>query len=80
MDGKPKLVSERYLGSAKDIEKLLDAKEGSVVPEKTWHPGFGDSAAAWSILARLYVAGIIDGLVRARRNDAHARRWTPTWP
>ena len=46
VDGKPKMVSERYLGSAKDIEKLLDAKEASVVPEKTRHLGFGDSAAA----------------------------------
>ncbi|MDJ0358590.1 IS1634 family transposase, partial [Paenarthrobacter sp. PH39-S1] len=70
--GKPKMVSERYLGSAKDIEKLLDAKEAAVVPEKTRHLGFGDSAAAWRILERLDVAGIIDGVVGARRKDAGA--------
>ena len=27
VDGKPKMVSERYLGSAADIEALLDARE-----------------------------------------------------
>ncbi len=63
VDGKPKMVSERYLGSAKDIEKLLDAKEAVSVPEKTRHLGFGDSAAAWGVLQRLDVAGIIDEVV-----------------
>ena len=72
VDGKPKMVSERYLGSAKDIEALLDAKEAAVVPEKTRHLGFGDSAAAWGILKRLDVAGIIDEVVGARRSDAGA--------
>ena len=70
--GKPKMVSERYLGSAKDIEKLLDAKEAAVMPEKTRHLGFGDSAAVWSVLARLEVAGIIDGVVGSRRSDVGA--------
>ncbi len=41
VDGKPKMVSERYLGSAKEIERLLDAREAAVVPEKTRHLGFG---------------------------------------
>ncbi|MCU6481651.1 IS1634 family transposase [Arthrobacter sp. A2-55] len=72
IDGKPKMVSERYLGSAKDIEDLLDAKEAAIVPEKTRHLGFGDSAAVWGILQRLDVAGIIDSVVGARRKDAGA--------
>lgn len=72
VDGKPKMVSERYLGSAKDIEKLLDAKEAVSVPEKTRHLGFGDSAATWGVLQRLDVAGIIDSVVGARRKDAGA--------
>ena len=72
VDGKPKMVSERYLGSAKDIEKLLDAKEAVSVPERTKHLGFGDSAAVWGILARLDVAGIIEGVVGPRRKDAGA--------
>lgn len=65
VDGKPKMVSERYLGSAEDIEKLLDAKETATAPEKTRHLGFGDSAAFCGVLQRLDVAG-------PRRKDAGA--------
>lgn len=72
VDGKPQMVSERYLGSAKDIEKMLDAKEAVSVPEKTRHLGFGDSAAVWGILRRLDVTGIIDDVVGPRRKDAGA--------
>lgn len=72
IDGKPKMVSERYLGSAQDIERLLDAREAAVVPEKTRHLGFGDSAAVWGILHRLDIAGIIDEVVGPRRKDAGA--------
>ncbi|MBB5640162.1 hypothetical protein BJ997_000710 [Cryobacterium roopkundense] len=35
VDGKPKMVSERYLGSAADIEALHDAREAESVPSKT---------------------------------------------
>src|ERR1700685_2247374 len=31
VDGKPKMISERYLGSAADIEALLDAREAAVL-------------------------------------------------
>lgn len=72
VDGKPKMVSERYLGTAADIEKLLDAKESVSAPQRTRHLGFGDTAAVWSILCRLDVAGIIDSAVGARRADAGA--------
>ncbi len=72
VDGKPKMVSERYLGSAKDIEKLLDAKEAAILPEKTRHLGFGDSAAVWGILQRLDIAGIIDDVAGPRCKDAGA--------
>lgn len=72
VDGKPKMVSERYLRSAKDIEKLLDAEEAISVPEKTRHLGFGDSAPTWGVLQRLDVAGIIDLVLGARRKDAGA--------
>jgi hypothetical protein len=30
IDGKPKMVSERYLGTAADIEALLDAHESAM--------------------------------------------------
>ena len=72
VDGKPKMVSERYLGTAADIAKLLDASESAVLPERTRHLGFGDSAAVWGILQRLDVVGIIDGAAGARRKDAGA--------
>jgi len=72
VDGKPKMVSERYLGSGADIEALLDAREGAVLPARTRHLGFGDVAAVWGVLERLDVAGVIDSVVGARRSDAGA--------
>jgi len=72
VDGKPKMVSERYLGSGADIEALLDAREGAVLPARTRHLGFGDVAATWGVLERLDVAGVIDSVVGARRADAGA--------
>ena len=41
VDGKPKMVSERYVGTAADIEALLDAREGQMMPERTRHLDFG---------------------------------------
>jgi len=68
--GKPKMVSERYLGKAADIEAAMDG--ASVEPERTRHLAFGDVAAVWSVLERIDVAGIIDAVVGARRSDAGA--------
>ena len=70
--GKPKMVSERYLGSAADIERLHDAREAQTLPTHSQHLGFGDTAAVWDILDRLGVAQIIDSVVGARRSDAGA--------
>ncbi len=75
-DGKPKLVSERYLGSAADIEALLDAREAAALPERTRHLAFGDVAAAWGMLHDLGVAGLIDQAAGARRADAGASAGT----
>jgi len=72
VNGKPKMVSERYLGSGADIEALLDAREGAVLPARTRHLGFGDGAAVWGILERLNVIAVIDSVVGARRADAGA--------
>src|SRR5664280_2130729 len=72
VDGKPKMVSERYLGSGADIEALLDAREGAAVPERTRHLGFGGVAATWGVLDRLDVIGVIDSVVGPRRADAGA--------
>ena len=61
VDGKPKMVSERYVGTAADIEALLDAREQAMLPERTRHLDFGAVAAAWGLLADLGTAAIIDG-------------------
>ena len=71
-DGKPVLVSERYLGTAADIEALLDAREAAVLPDRTRHLAFGDVAAAWGLLDDLGVARIIDEVTGPRRSDAGA--------
>ena len=60
VDGKPKMISERYVGTAADIEALLDAREERMLPERTRHLDFGAVAAAWGLLADLGVAAIID--------------------
>jgi transposase len=70
--GKPKMISERYVGSAADIGALLDARETVVMPERTRHLGFGAVAAVWAMLDRLGVIATIDEVVGARRSDAGA--------
>jgi transposase len=65
VDGKPKLVSERYLGSAAEIEALLDAREAAVLPDRTRHLDYGAVAAVWGLLGDLDVAGLIDQHVPA---------------
>ena len=35
--GKPKLASERYLGTAAEIEALLESREAAMVPQRTRH-------------------------------------------
>jgi len=72
VDGKPKMVSERYLGSAADIEAALDRAESGTLPARTKHLRFGDLAAGWSMLTELDVAGVIDSVVGPRRSDAGA--------
>lgn len=70
VDGRPKMVSERYLGTAADIEAAMN---GAVaVPEHTRHLAFGAVAAGWSVLERLAVSEIVDEVVGPRRADAGA--------
>src|SRR5664279_3153255 len=70
VDGKPRIVSQQYLGSAAEVmTKLSDAAAGE--PVRTQHKGFGDLAAVWSVMQRLNVAGVIDAVV-PRRSDAAA--------
>ena len=72
VEGKPKMVSERYLGSVADIEAAFDAREVAIAPERTRHLAFGDVAAGWGMLQRLGVIALIDEVVGARRADAGA--------
>ena len=60
VDGKPKMVSERYLGTAADIAAAVEGAQAAAIPERTRHLAFGDVAAAWGMLEDLGVAGIID--------------------
>src|SRR5258708_39829961 len=66
VDGKPKLVSERYLGTAAEIEALLDAREQAMRPERTRHLTFGAVAAVWGLLSDLGVAAVIDAQIGPR--------------
>jgi len=67
--GKPRIVSQRYLGSAEEVEARL-SEGGAGEPDKTRHLGFGDLAAVWSMIEQLDVIGIIDDTVGTRRSDA----------
>jgi len=69
--GKPRIVSQRYLGTAAEIAARLSEK-GPGEPDRTRHLAFGDIAATWSVLERLRVAEIIGDVVGARRADAGA--------
>jgi transposase len=66
VDGRPKMVSERYLGTAADIAAAVQAREAAVLPERTRHLAFGDVAAAWGVLQELEVAAVIDEVAGAR--------------
>jgi hypothetical protein len=72
VDGKPRMVSERYLGSVADIVKAMDAAEAGMMPQRTGHLAFGDVAAVWSLITDLDVPAVIDEVVGARRSDAGA--------
>ena len=72
VDGRPKMVSERYLGTLEEILAGADAREARMVPERTRHLGFGDVAAVWAMLERLKLAAIVDEVVGSRRSDAGA--------
>ena len=81
VDGKPKMVSERYLGSAAEIEALLDAREAAAMPDRTRHLAFGDVAAAWGLLDELGVVRVTDEAAGPRRPGSRCppgRTWR--WP
>src|ERR1035441_6297886 len=60
VDGRPKMVSERYLGTAAEIAAAVEGREAGMLPERTRHLAFGDVAAAWGLLDELGVVQAID--------------------
>src|ERR1039458_1570102 len=66
VDGKPKMVSERYLGTAAEIAAAMEASQAAMLPKRTRHLAFGDVAAAWGMLRDLGVAAIIDEVTGPR--------------
>jgi transposase len=70
VDGKPRIVSQRYLGSAAEVMAKLSGATDSQ-PVRSQHKLFGDLAAVWSILEQLNLAGVVDQVV-PRRSDAAA--------
>jgi transposase len=71
VDGKPRIVSQEYLGTADEVTARLRGT-GAGEPDRTRHKRFGDLAAVWGILEDLDVVGIIDRVVGERRSDAAA--------
>jgi len=69
--GKPRIVSQRYLGSAEEIAERLSGV-GPGEPTRTQRRSFGDLAAVWTVLERQGVVGIVDEVVGPRRADAGA--------
>jgi transposase len=70
VQGKPRIVSQQYLGSAEEVAaKLSGTSVGE--PVRSQHKAFGDLAAVWGMLERLDVIGVIDA-VAPRRADAGA--------
>jgi len=70
VDGKPRIVSQQYLGSAAEIAEKLAGGPASA-PVRSQHKRFGDLAGVWSVLERIGVAEVIDAVV-PRRADAAA--------
>lgn len=71
VNGKPRIVSQRYLGSAEEIAARL-SESGPGEPDRSRHLAFGDVAGVWEMLRRLGVARIVDEVVGTRRADAGA--------
>ena len=69
--GKPRIISQRYLGSAEEIDHRL-SESGPGEPQRTRHLAFGDVAAVWAMLGRLGLVEIVDEVVGQRRSDATA--------
>jgi transposase len=71
VNGEPRIISQRYLGSAEEIAARL-SEAGPGEPDRSRHLAFGDLAATWSMIERLKIVDIVDDVVGGRRSDAAA--------
>ncbi len=69
VDGKPRIVSQQYLGSAEEVVAKL-SETGVGEPVRSQHRQFGDLAAVWSVLERLGVVAVIDEVAPRHANAA----------
>ena len=63
VDGKPRIVSQQYLGSADEVMAKVTGAGAGGAPARSAHHRFGEVAAVWAVLERLGVADIIDDVV-----------------
>ncbi|MHB2028038.1 MAG: IS1634 family transposase [Acidimicrobiales bacterium] len=68
VNGKPRIVSQKYLGSADEVMARLEGSSGD--PTSSLHRSFGDLCAVWGVLGRLGVINIIDEVLGTQRRDA----------
>ncbi|HWD02058.1 MAG TPA: transposase [Amycolatopsis sp.] len=64
VDGAPRVVTQRYLGTAEDI---AGAMPGGAEPAGARHRTFGDVAAVWGTLQRLDLIRRVDAVVGSQR-------------
>ncbi|MFI5563209.1 transposase [Amycolatopsis japonica] len=65
VDGEPRVVSQRYLGTAEEIGRAMDGDVSA--PGEARHRTFGDVAAVWATLRRLDFVSRVDEAVGAQR-------------
>jgi transposase len=67
VQGRPRIVSQQYLGSAEEVAAKLSGEAGGQ-PVRSQHRRFGDVAAVWSIVDGLDVVGLVDDVVPRHAN------------
>lgn len=76
VEGKPTMVSERYLGTAAEIAAAVEGREAAALPQRSRYLAFGAVAAGWQVLERLGVAGVIDAVTGPDPDGARLSRGT----
>lgn len=76
VDGQPRIVSQRYLGSTAEVVSKLSCRTLSG-PVRSQHKKFGDLVPVWSVLEDLDVAGVVDAVVPRRADAAASSGYLP---